>query len=59
MILYELAVAAAIGLAGELGVGEIKGHLPGLRRNKLVRRLKAAGPHCCFGKLGRDRSRGQ
>lgn len=31
VILYELAVAAAFGLVGELGMGEIKGCLPGLR----------------------------
>lgn len=29
MIVYELAVAAAFGLAGELGMGEHKGRLSG------------------------------
>lgn len=58
MILYELVVVVVIGLVGEFGVGEIKGYLLGLRRNKLVRRLKVVGLYCCFGKLGRDRSRG-
>lgn len=31
MIVYELAVAAAFGLAGELGMGEHKGRLSGVR----------------------------
>ena len=51
MILYQVAVAAASGLVGELGKGDNQRLFAKVETGKLVKKWEVAGPHGCFGRL--------